>query len=111
MATPGHLEEVLDNLISNALRASPPKTAVRIDAAAKDDQVELHVVDQGPGMTAEERARAFDRFWRAPRNRQQPGSGLGLAISKRLMAADGGDVDLREAPEGGTDAVIRLQRA
>ena len=67
---------------------------------------ELHVIDQGPGMSAEKRERAFDRFWRG--GESGTGSGLGLAIVKRLIEIDGGTVELRAAPEGGLDAFIRL---
>jgi signal transduction histidine kinase len=73
-----------------------------------DSWVELHVLDSGPGLTAEQRARAFDRFWRGPSKR--PGSGLGLPIVRRLARVDGGDAELREAPGGGVDAVVRLRR-
>jgi signal transduction histidine kinase len=61
-------------------------------------------------MTSDERGRAFDRFWRAP-GREGEGSGLGLAIVQRLAAADGGSVELGEAPSGGLDAIVRLPRA
>jgi signal transduction histidine kinase len=105
-ATPELAEQALDNLLSNALAASPPGATVRVTASATVDAVELHVVDEGPGMTAEQRERALDRFWRA---RAGPGSGLGLAIAARLAAADGGSVELRPAPSGGIDAVIRLR--
>ena len=70
---------------------------------------ELHVIDEGPGMSAEERERAFDRFWRS--GEAGTGSGLGLAIVKRLVEIDGGTVELRAAPEGGLDAVIQLHPA
>ena len=76
--------------------------------AADDGSVEVHVVDHGPGLTAEERERAFDRFWRG--HSQTPGSGLGLSIVRRLARADGGDAELRDAPGGGIDAVVRLRR-
>ena len=59
-------------------------------------------------MTPEERARAFDRFWRA--GTSDGGSGLGLAIVRRLVEADAGR-PLLEAPGGGVDAVVRLRRA
>ena len=71
--------------------------------------VELHLRDDGPGLTPEQRERAFDRFWRAGSG--AGGSGLGLAIVKRLVAADEGEVELREAPGGGVDAVVRLRPA
>jgi signal transduction histidine kinase len=108
-ATPGHLEQVLDNLIANALEASPAGATITISAVAIDGSVEIHVVDEGPGMSDEERAHAFDRFWRAASD--EHGSGLGLAIVERLVAADGGRVELRPSPTGGIDAVVRLRAA
>src|SRR5581483_2687480 len=93
------LAQVLDNLLANALAASPSGTVVSVsgDAAA------LHVRDRGPGMSAEERARAFDRFWS-----KAGGSGLGLPIVKRLVEVDGGSVELLPAAGGGLDVVLRL---
>jgi signal transduction histidine kinase len=105
----GRLEQVLDNLLSNALEASPGGTTVRLRAERSADGVELHVVDEGPGLTAPERERAFDRFWRG--GGAGSGSGLGLAIVKRLVEADDGAVELREAEGGGVDAVVTLRPA
>jgi signal transduction histidine kinase len=105
----GRLEQVLDNLLSNALEASPSGTTVWLRTAQTGDIVAVHVVDEGPGMTKLERERAFDRFWRGRRG--SSGSGLGLAIVKRLVEADDGEVKLREAPGGGIDAVVRLRPA
>jgi len=110
LATPGRLEQVLDNLLANALDVSPPETAITVSAAVVDGWVELHVADEGPGMSPDERGRAFDRFWRAP-GRDGEGSGLGLPIVRRLAAADGGSVELRSARSGGLDVVVRLPRA
>ena len=67
------------------------------------------MIDEGPGMNADERKRAFDRFWRARDGGD--GFGLGLAIVERLLVADGGEIELREAASGGLDAVMRLRRA
>jgi signal transduction histidine kinase len=110
LATPGRLEQVLDNLLANALDVSPHDTTISVTATAVDGWVELHVADEGPGMSAAERARAFDRFWRA-QGRDEDGSGLGLAIVQRLLAADGGTIELAPAESGGLDAVVRLPRA
>ena len=96
------LGQALENLLSNALTVSPRGGTVSINGSAG----ELHVIDQGPGLNAEERERAFDRFWRG--GKSGTGSGLGLAIVKRLVEIDGGTVELRAAPEGGLDAVIQL---
>ncbi len=108
LATAGALEQVLDNLLSNALAMSPPGASIAVDADQFVDVVELHVTDEGPGMTAEQRRRAFDRFWRA--GRPGTGTGLGLAIVHRLVTADGGTIELRESAGGGLDVVIGLRR-
>jgi signal transduction histidine kinase len=97
--------QVLDNLVANALAVAPAGSAVTI--VARPDG-EIHVLDEGPGLTSEQRARAFDRFWRAGSG--GGGSGLGLAIVRRLVEADGGSVELDAAPGGGVDAVVRLRR-
>jgi signal transduction histidine kinase len=108
-STPGHLEQVLDNLLANALDVSPEGTTISVSGSGDAVWVELHVVDQGPGMTEEERSRAFDRFWRA--DSSEGGSGLGLAIIGRLVGSDGGHVELRAAAGGGVDAVVVLRAA
>jgi signal transduction histidine kinase len=99
------LGQALENLLSNALAVSPQGGTVLVSGS----HGELHVIDQGPGLSEEERERAFDRFWRG--GKSGTGSGLGLAIVKRLIEIDGGTVELRAAPEGGLDAVIRLHTA
>lgn len=101
------LEQVLDNLLANALDASSTGGAVEIRVERRDGWIEIHVVDHGPGLTPEEREHAFARFWRGASG----GSGLGLAIVKRLVEVDGGEVELREAGGGGVDAVVRLRPA
>jgi signal transduction histidine kinase len=94
------VEQVLDNLLSNAIDASPRGGEITVAARGP----ELHVIDQGPGLTQEQRARAFDRFWRGGKG---PGSGLGLAIAKRMVELDGGEIALRPGPTGGIDAAVR----
>ncbi len=108
-AGPQRLAQVLDNLLSNALEVAPHGSTVTVSARAAGPWAELHVLDEGPGLTAEQRARAFDRFWRAGSG--HGGSGLGLAIVKRLVEADEGKVELAEAAGGGIDAVVRLRLA
>ncbi|MFS8198528.1 ATP-binding protein [Streptomyces sp. CWNU-52B] len=113
-ALPGALEQVIDNLLSNALRVSPPGTTITLakslTGGPRASGVELHVIDQGPGMTEAERERAFDRFWRAADSYHE-GTGLGLPIVQQLTRAGGGDVTLDAAPGGGLDAVVRLRPA
>ncbi|QGV77177.1 sensor histidine kinase [Streptomyces ficellus] len=118
LAVPGAVEQILDNLLSNALRVSPSGSVVLLDRrlprparrSPRDHRApwaELHVVDEGPGMPPEHRERAFDRFWRAPGS-TEGGSGLGLPLVQRLAVASGGHVVLEEAARGGIDAVVRL---
>jgi len=115
-SVPGRLEQVLDNLLSNALDVAPSGTTVSLDAVGEGTQVRIEVRDHGPGMTAEQRARAFDRFWRAGTRTHQNGNGsgsgsgfgLGLAIVHRLVRADGGEVSLDDAAGGGLAVVVRL---
>ncbi|MFF4361626.1 sensor histidine kinase [Streptomyces sp. NPDC001604] len=113
MAIPGALEQIIDNLLSNALRVSPPGTTLTLaiaPASGNPGMVELHVMDQGPGMTEAQRERAFDRFWRASDTHHE-GTGLGLPIVQQLARASGGEVVLLPAPGGGLDAVVRLRLA
>ena len=111
-SVPGRLEQILDNLLSNAIDAAPARTAVTVTARRADAWVRLEICDAGPGMTSEQRARAFDRFWRAePSRRDRGGFGLGLAIVGRLVAADGGTVELTDAPRGGLAVVLLLPGA
>jgi signal transduction histidine kinase len=103
----GVLEEILDNLISNAIYAAAPGGTVTLRITNRDGWVEVHVIDDGSGLDDGQRSRAFDRFWRASSGAGHAG-GLGLAIVRRLAEMMGASVELRPAPTGGTDAVVRL---
>jgi signal transduction histidine kinase len=109
-AAPGALEQVLDNLLANALGAAPVGSRIQLATRQVGGWVEVHVIDQGRGMPAEQRQRAFDRFWRGPAS-ERDGSGLGLAIVRQLLEASGGGAELRPNPGGGLDAVARLRPA
>ncbi|MDX3247056.1 HAMP domain-containing sensor histidine kinase [Streptomyces sp. ME18-1-4] len=106
-AIPGALEQIIDNLVANALRVSPPSTTITLHRGPGG---ELHIVDQGPGMSETDRERAFDRFWRAS-DSHHDGTGLGLPIVRHLVDASGGAITLHPAPGTGLDARIRLQTA
>ena len=110
-ATPGNLDQVFDNLINNALEVAPRESALDIRATREGDAIMVRFGDAGPGMSEEQRARAFDRFWRAPNARRGGGSGLGLAIIRQLVVIDGGDVELGVSPLGGLEVVLRLRAA
>ena len=106
----GAADQLLDNLVDNALAVARPTTAVEIRVQPAGDRVELHVLDRGPGLEPDAREHAFDRFWRAP-NAAAGGSGLGLAIVRRFARASGGDARLDARPGGGVDAVVTLRAA
>ncbi|MGF1432422.1 HAMP domain-containing sensor histidine kinase [Kitasatospora sp. LaBMicrA B282] len=104
----GDLEQVLDNLLANALDAVPAGGRVRIEGAARDgDTVLLRVVDNGPGMTAAARRTAFRRFG----NPEATGTGLGLAIVHRLVTANGGSARLTDTPGRGLTVELELPAA
>lgn len=109
MAVPGAIEQILDNLLDNALAVTPPGSTVEVAVVPGRDHHEIHIVDGGPGMSEEDRVRAFDRFWRNDPNRQ--GTGLGLAIVRQLAEASAGSAELRQATSGGVDAVVVLPAA
>ncbi|MEI6571451.1 MAG: ATP-binding protein [Actinomycetes bacterium] len=107
--TSGNLEQALDNLLSNAIEASPSGGAVIISSSANESgSVLLTVSDSGGGMTPEQIDRAFDRFWR-PAGAGSGGSGLGLAIVRGLIEADGGSVELAPSPNGGLAVLMSLK--
>lgn len=108
IARTGVLEQVLDVLVDNAVKFSPDRAAVRVVVSTKGPFAEVRVIDEGPGMTADERSRATDRFWRGPQTQHLPGSGLGLSIANLLITSCGGSLDLQSRAEGGLEARVRL---
>ena len=98
----GHLEQILDNLIANALEALSPGNMVRLTTSATAAGVQITVADNGPGMSAEDRERAFLRFTTSSPN----GTGLGLAIVHRLAISNGGMARLDETPGGGLTVTL-----
>ena len=114
-ATPGHLEQVLDNLLANALDVTPSEGQITVSIRQHHDRVRLEVIDSGPGMTPAQRAQAFRRFWTQPvdsPSRDSPsGSGLGLAIVHRLITVDGGTIQLTNIPGLGLAVQIDLHAA
>jgi signal transduction histidine kinase len=101
-ATPGHLEQVLDNLLANALDVTPGQGQITVSTRQHHDRVRLEVIDSGPGMTPVQRAQAFRRFWTQPADSpsrdSSSSSGLGLAIVHRLITVDGGTIELTNMP-------------
>ena len=112
VAVPGHLEQILDNLLANALEVAPARSAIELQASRRSvDGRQLLAVDlddAGPGMTEQQRHVAFTRFWQD--DTQPTGTtGLGLAISRQLARASGGDLTLDVSPRGGLRATVLLE--
>jgi signal transduction histidine kinase len=105
----GHLEQILDNLIANALDAMQQGGAVRLTAAAvpAGGPIRITVADNGPGMTKQQQERAFRRFTTG----YGGGVGLGLAIVNRLAVASGGTATLSDTQGGGLTVTIELPPA
>jgi signal transduction histidine kinase len=114
MADEARIRQVLANLISNALRFAPlgrqdPPT-VTVSLLEEAGTVLISVADSGPGLTADQQQRVFDRFWRAAaaRDRQSGSSGLGLAIAKSIVEAHNGQISVQSTPGEGTVFTIGL---
>lgn len=96
------LAQILDNFASNAIRYSPAGASVVLAASTDADEVVIGVIDQGPGLTDEQRERVFERFYRVDpsRSRALGGSGIGLAIARALTEAMGGHAWAESAGPG-----------
>jgi signal transduction histidine kinase len=100
----GHLEQILDNLLANALEAVTPGGHIRVSAGPAGNRIKVLVGDDGPGMSEQQRQAAFRRYVSATPG----GTGLGLAIVHRLVTADGGTADLSDTPGGGLTVSLDL---
>jgi len=110
-APPGAIETVLDAVLDNAMKYSPPGSTIAVTIAATETDVVIAVRDAGPGISPDELDRATQRFWRKPGQSNIDGSGLGLAIAARTVEVGGGVLSL-DLPEGGGLRVsARLRRA
>jgi two-component system sensor histidine kinase KdpD len=101
------MQQVLTNLLLNAVVHTPPETSVQVRASAHDGMLTISVLDDGPGLPRHALPFVFDKFYRAPSARPG-GTGLGLAIVKGLVEAQGGHVEAANRPEGGAAFRIRL---
>ncbi len=104
-ADASQLERVFSNLIENAVKFSPPHTAVRITAGVGTGRVTVRVVDQGRGIPSRQRARVFEPFFRG-RSDAGTGSGLGLAICRGFVEANGGQIIHQSGRHGGTSFAV-----
>ena len=108
-ADPQRIAQILGNLLTNALRHTPPGGQVTVTSIGSPDAVTIEVADSGQGMTAEQLAHIFERFYRgdAARESDKGGSGIGLTIARALAEAHGGSLTAT-SPGEGSGATLRL---
>jgi two-component system sensor histidine kinase KdpD len=111
LADAGLLDRVLANICENALKYTPARARVRIDATTAGDRVVVRVADSGPGVRDHDQARLFAPFQRLGDVPQQDGVGLGLAVAHGLTEAMGGTISSEETPGGGLTFVLELRAA
>lgn len=100
------LEQILLNLLENAVRFAPAGSTITVSARRRDNVVDLRVIDHGPGVAEEERDLVFNEFHRSMSRTEGEGTGLGLAIVRALTAAHGGRTWCEETPGGGATFVV-----
>jgi two-component system sensor histidine kinase/response regulator len=109
-ADPAALDQVLDNLISNAIKFSPPKKKITAVMHRGPAHVECHIQDEGPGFTEADKARLFHRYARlsARPTGGEPSTGLGLSIAKKLVQAMNGELACQSSPGQGATFILRF---
>jgi signal transduction histidine kinase len=110
MVDPQRFQQVIGNLIDNALRYTPEGSSIELRVKQIDHSVELTVSDEGQGIPEEELAHVFDRFWRGEKSRARStgGAGLGLSIARQLVEAQGGKISARNRAPSGFEVHIIL---
>jgi two-component system sensor histidine kinase VicK len=111
-ANAARINQVISNIISNAVKYSPENTVIKISMEITEKYYRVFIKDQGMGIPAESLNRVFERFYRVDkaRSRAQGGTGLGLAIVKEIMEEHGGRVYASSQPGQGTTMVLRFNR-
>jgi PAS domain S-box-containing protein len=108
-ADPTYVEQVIRNLLSNAAKYGGPGTTVDILAQAKGDELQIRIIDDGPGFPPEEADRVFDLFFRSSATSAAAGAGIGLFVCARLIRAMGGRIWAVPRPEGGAEFGFTLR--
>ncbi|WP_328870097.1 HAMP domain-containing histidine kinase [Streptomyces sp. NBC_00287] len=104
------LRRAVGNLLSNAVRLSPPGTRITVSTGRTEDSLWIAVQDEGPGIETDDQARVFDRFWRAKTltDTRDRHAGLGLAIVRQIVESHGGQIDLHSKVGEGSTFVLRF---
>ncbi len=107
LVDPGLMIQAFINILDNSFKYSPSESSVDITAELRGEQVEIAIIDHGPGIPPEDLERVFDKFYRLQRPNSVAGTGLGLSIVRGIIEAHGGAVNAGNSPNGGT--LIRLE--
>ena len=106
---PLYIEQVVSNLLSNALKYSPSDQPVDVATIERGTEIEIRVRDRGLGMSSQDQQRAFDLMYRAGAAKDMaPGAGVGLYVCRRLLDAMGGTISVAAAPESGSVFTVTL---
>jgi signal transduction histidine kinase len=111
LADVGRLHQVITNLLTNALKFTPPGGRVTIYAGPASRAAVVRVTDTGAGIPADELPRIFDRFWRGRQASRTSGSGIGLAVAAELTRAHGGELTAASTEGHGTQMTLTLPQA
>jgi two-component system sensor histidine kinase KdpD len=108
-ADPDMVHLVLRQLLSNAVKYSPPGSAITFRVQARDGEIAVGIADQGCGIPEVEQEHIFDKFYRARNVRAQiPGTGMGLTIARKIVEAHGGTMWVRSRPKQGSEFFFSL---
>lgn len=102
------IQQVLVNLLDNAMKYSPAEAPIEIDARLADQEIQIDVADRGVGIPEDDLTRIFNKFFRLQHPGSSVGSGLGLAICKGIIEIHGGRIWAQNRPDGGTIVAFRL---
>jgi len=109
LADPLRLAQVMENLLGNAVKFSPPGSLIRVTCEIRPETVQVTVEDEGMGMNPEETERVFEKFYRVDASSTgKPGLGLGLSLVRNIIEAHGGEIRVESAPGQGTRIVFSL---
>ena len=104
------LQQVLDNLLQNAIKYSPEGSRVRVTLSADDREAAISVADEGAGIPPEDLPLLFTPFYRSKSAAGAPGAGLGLSVAQRIVLAHGGRIDVQSRPGSGSTFTVVLPR-
>ncbi|MFZ5945998.1 MAG: DUF4118 domain-containing protein [Bacillota bacterium] len=102
------IEQVLVNLLDNAIKYSPAESDIKLSVAKEDDHIKISVLDKGPGILDGERERVFDKFYRLHAPQNITGTGLGLSICKGIIEAHGGEIWIESLEDYGSQFTFTI---